>query len=198
LQKSLEIELEENDPLDLAYTYFNLGELRSGQGRSEEAIDLYKTALDIQLKVGNNWAAAMTRLKLSQEYLTLEDTQAAIDVLMQGYEGVKEQNALPLLRDYAKQFSLLYAKTGQEGKSKYYADLHQWFKERLDSVDIGTRLSNESEPANLMDALPTPPTPDFSKIRIAILGLLVVLILFLVVENIRLRKEMRSKSPDSV
>ncbi|NDV62813.1 tetratricopeptide repeat protein [Puniceicoccales bacterium CK1056] len=193
LQKSLEIELEENDPLDLAYTYFNLGELRSGQGRSKEAVELYKTALEVQLKLQNTWAAALTRLKLSQEYLAQEDIPQAIDALIEGYEEVKELNALPLLRDYAEQFSILYDKSGLSGKSQYYADLHQWFKQRLESVDIGTRMSNLPDPAAMVSTLPLPPSPDFSKIRIATLGLLAVLILFLLVENFRLRKEMKEK-----
>lgn len=193
LQQSLQLEIEENNPLELAYTYYNMGELRSGQGRSEEAVDLYKTALRMQLKVNNSWAAAMTRLKLSMEYLSQENEQAAIDVLMDGYEEVKELNALPLLRDYAEQFSLLYGAIGQTGKSKYYTDLHEWFTQRLDAVDLGTRMSNLPDPAKLISTLPAPPSPDFSLVRIAILALLGVLILFLLVENIRLRREMKDK-----
>lgn len=193
LQKSLEIELKKGQPVNLAYTYFNLGELRSGQGRSGEAIELFNTALEIQERVGSNWAAALTRMKLSQEHLLLKDTDKAIDVLMQGYETVKELNALPLLRDYTEQFARVYAESGLPGKARYYAELHEWFGGRLDSVDLGTRMANDPDPVQIANNMPMPPAPDFSMIRIATLGLLGVLILFLLVENVRLRKEMKQK-----
>jgi tetratricopeptide (TPR) repeat protein len=193
LKKSLEIELAEGEPLNLAYTYFNLGELRSGQGQPQAAIDLYQTALQIQLDVNNTWAAALTRLKLSEEYLAIDDVPTAVEVLKAGYEDVKELNSLPMLRDYSGQFSILYEKAALPGRSKYYSDLHQWFKDRLDSIDLGPRMSRPPDSVELVNTLPVPPRPDFSMIRIATLGLLGVLILFLVVENFRLRKEMAEK-----
>jgi hypothetical protein len=122
-----------------------------------------------------------------------DDIPAAIAVLKDGYEEVKELNALPLLRDYSAQFALLYEKQGTRGRARYYSDLNDWFQKRLDSVDIGTRMSNDPSPATLVGPIPQPPSPDFSLIRIGTLGLLGVLILFLLVENIRLRKEMKKE-----
>lgn len=190
LEKSLELELAANEPLNLAYTYYNLGELRSAQGASAAAIELYNKALEIQLRINNTWSASMTRLKLSEEYLAVDDITAAIEVLVAGYQDVKELNALPLLRDYSAHFATVYGKQGAVGMASYYADLNDWFQQRLDSIDIGTRMADTPVPSKLIGAMPQPPDPDFSLIRIATLGLLGVLILFLAVENVRLRKEM--------
>lgn len=192
LIQSLEMEKTFNEPHTLAYTYFNLGELRSGQGRTGEAIDLYLKALEIQTQTGNEWSAALTRLRLSEEHLAYGRPEQAVQDILPGYEAVKRLNALTLLRDYAGQLSKIYASTGDEGLANYYKDLRDWFASRAEkNSDISKLVAREST-ANL--AVPTPPPqPDMSLVKLATLLLLAILVLFLLIENIRLRKEMKEK-----
>ena len=189
LTKALEIEKRSNEPHDLAYTYFNLGELRSGQGDSRKAIALYEKALKIQLEIENDWAAALTRLKLAREHMTSGDSERAIAELMPGYEAVKKMNALTLLRDYAAEFNAIYKATGDTGLSRYYTDLEEWFSTRAQAKDP-KQVKLRTEPPVQMEASAkdTQSASQMSTIRIATLGLLIILIFILVIENMRLRK----------
>lgn len=194
LMQALEIEKEFNEPHSLAYTYFNLGELRSGQGNSDEAIELYHKALEMQMRIGNQWSTALTRLRLSKEHLDNGRPEKAIEEILPGYEAVKRLNTLTLLRDYADQLSKIHASMGDEGLARYYDELQEWFGARAEKKDEteGRTLSQRASPQAL--ALPVPPEPDLSFVRIGTLSLLAVLILILVIENVRLRRMMKDQS----
>mgnify|MGYP006292183839 CR=1 FL=1 len=58
LMESQDLVEAANEPHDLAYNFLNFGELRSAQQRPEEAIALFRKAMNIQLSLGNDWAAA--------------------------------------------------------------------------------------------------------------------------------------------
>ena len=192
LMQALEIEKEFNEPHSLAYTYFNLGELRSGQGNSREAIELYQKALEMQVRIGNEWSAALTRLRLSQEHLDNGRPEQAIADILPGYESVKRLNTLTLLRDYANQLSRIYASMGDEGLARYYKDLKEWFGARAEEKDTAEGLKLSRRAVNESVPIPVPPEPDLSFVRIGTLSLLAVLILILVIENVRLRRQMKN------
>jgi tetratricopeptide (TPR) repeat protein len=184
-----------NEPHDLAYNFLNLGELRSAQQRPEEAISLFRKAMNIQLSLGNEWAAALTRLKLSEEFLRQDNFGKAAEVLKPGYESVKRLNALTLLRDYAQQFARVYETGGEKGLARYYTDLREWFTTRIGSPASVPIAS--AQPAPPVDEPVRQAAPGmqngFSPQRIAALGLLLLLVLILLLENIRLRRLMRSQ-----
>lgn len=194
LMQSLEIEKQKNEPHGLAYTYFNLGELRSGQGDPAKAIELYHKALDIQTEIGNDWSAALTRLKLAREHMKSGDVERALEKLMPGYETAKQMNALTLLRDYAVEFSSIYKSAGKTGLSRYYNDLAEWFADRAQNGDPQPAETRAEEPPpQLPDVTGPPATSEMSTIRMATLGLLIILIFILVIENMRLRKLMQKE-----
>lgn len=191
LRKSLAIEREANNPRNLAYTYFNLGELEAAQGDRGAAVELYRKALSIQEGIDDAWAAALTRLRISREHLASGDHAAAIEVLVPGYEAVKRLNALTLLRDYAERFTRIYKATGDSGMARYYEDLHTWFIERS-GTETPALESGDSQPqpeaGNVVAFNSRTEQPKVSFVRIATIGLLAILILVLVFENMRLRK----------
>ena len=188
LDLSLKIEERENDPHNLAYTYFNFGELRVRQGKSAEAIRLFRKALDLQLSIENDWAVALTRLRIAEEYTRSGDTESALMELMPGYEALKKLNALSLLRDYSDLFARLYEKRGETGRARYYRDLNKWFSERM-NADTGPDEA-ALEPSTTETAS-TKPSPFLSTVRAATLGLLGIMIIILFLENMRLRKLMQ-------
>jgi tetratricopeptide (TPR) repeat protein len=192
LMQSLEIEKRKEEPHGLAYTYFNLGELRSGQGDSEQAIELYRKALQIQNEIGNDWAAALTRLKLAREHMQTNDVDRALEELMPGYETAKEMNTLTLLRDYAAEFASIYKAAGETGLSRYYSDLEEWFSSRAQTPDPQPEtLRIEATPPSTPDVAKQQSPSEMSTIRMATLGLLIILIFILVIENMRLRRLMQ-------
>jgi tetratricopeptide (TPR) repeat protein len=192
LLKSLEIEQRNNEPNGLAYTYFNLGELRSDQGDSLKAIELYRKALEIQLEIGNDWSAALTRLKLAREHMKSGNVEVALAEMRPGYEAVKEMNALTLLRDYAAEFASIYKANGDTGLSRYYSDLEDWFAARAEAKDP-KREAVQLHSAVQTETQAAKPQSDsgMSTIRMATVGLLVILIFILVIENMRLRRLMQ-------
>jgi len=194
LLKSLELENAAEEPLGIAYTYLNLGELRSGQGLREQSIDFYRKALAIQQRIDNNWAASLTRLRLAKEYRLLEQPTKALDELKTGYETAKELNALPILRDYCREFADLYHALGKPGKADYYKTLGNWITREIQGEIPSGRNPNEAPSMSELTP-PIPPSSPFnlSLIRGATLALLLLLIFILVIENMRLRRLGRGK-----
>ena len=189
LQRSLAIEKDLKEPHYLAYTYFNLGELHAAKGNAREAKELYRKALRLQEEDGNVWGASLTRLHLARLCHSLGRTEEAFAALEPGYEAAKALNALSLLRDYAALCEEIHEATGEDGLQTYYADLRDWFSERL-------RTSGDAD----LPAQPRPldppegsggevPAPQLSPWRYSVVALLLLLILALLVEIRRLRRK---------
>lgn len=198
LLQSLEMEKEGGDAGNLAYTYFNLGELRAAEDNSDKAIALYRKALDLQLSVESSWAAALTRLRLSTEHLKTRDTDRALAVLQPGFEAVKELNALTLLRDYADQYARLHDASGNSGLSRYYKDLHDWFVQRIstDTLTFEEAVEEMASPGGKVPTTAPSAGAGFFNVsfqRMTALILLLILIMILVGENIRLRRLVRQR-----
>ena len=189
LLKSLAIEEASGEPYSLAYTYYNLGELQSSKGDSEAAMGLFQKALEMQLTIGNEWSASLTRLNIAREYMKGGDPVRALEQLDQGYPAAQKLNAMTLLRDYAGEFARIYRTTGQEGLSRHYGELQQWFASRVEedkSLNISINFT-QSTPLPIVS--PHPTGQDLSVVRIAALSLLTGLIIILVFENLRLRRK---------
>jgi tetratricopeptide (TPR) repeat protein len=189
LQRSLAIEKDLKEPHYLAYTYFNLGELHAAKGNAREAKELYRKALRLQEEDGNVWGASLTRLHLAKLCQSLGRTEEAFAALEPGYEAAKALNALSLLRDYAALCAELYEATGENGLQTYYADLRDWFSERL-------RTSGNPDLPAQTRPLATPkgsggevPAPQLSPWRYSVVALLLLLILALLIEIRRLRRK---------
>lgn len=194
LLQSLEIELEAGDPGNLAYTYFNLGELRAAEGKREEAIQLYHKALDLQQSVASSWAAALTRLRLSTEHLKAGQTDTALMVLQPGFDAVKELNALTLLRDYAAQYARIHETSGNTRLARYYGDLHGWFIQRIGADPLPVEevaAPSAAVPMNSRGAGTGLFNLSFQ--RMTALALIVILVLILIFENRRLRHLMHRR-----
>jgi tetratricopeptide (TPR) repeat protein len=189
LVDSLAIEENANEPLGLAYTYFNLGELRSAQGDPEAAITLYRHALEIQLSMDSNWSAALTRLRMAREFLAGGDTAAALAELEPGYTAVKRINALTLLRDYTSLLADIHEAKGDAELARYYRELRDWHSSRIESADQTGSPTGAFRPTSRLPGAPATDERNLSLVRIAILSLLLVLVAFLLVENIRLRRQ---------
>lgn len=188
LNESLTIGLRMGDPNDLGFTYFNLGELHSRRGQSVKALALYHQALELQTSIGNEWGSGLTRLRCAEEHWRQQDAESALEELKNGYEALKELNALTLLADYAFLFAEIYREQGRTGLANYYTDLHDWFIERTEA---------ENQPmAEELKALTAHPGRDEKRadtrlirpVQAATLALLGILIIVLLIENQRLRK----------
>ena len=191
LYLSLAIEESLNDPYSIAYTHFNLGELRAREGQADKAISRYEKALELQISIGNRWAASLTRLRMGEEFLRQSDTEAALGVLLPGYEAIKALNALSMLRDYTEVLSRTYAIRMEKGRSRYYEDLHAWFSRRLN--ESGTAEDGLTEPSRAQHSREARgEDASFAGTRLAIITILGVLIILLMVENMRLRKRMKA------
>lgn len=191
LNRSLALEQLLNDPHYLAYTYFNLGELRSRQKKHKDARKLLEQALALQESSSNRWGASLTRLHLARSWFTQGDSDAALRILKTGYQDSKSLKALDLLRDYSSLYAEIYREKGQSGLAEYYEELHQWFEQRLKAPDSST--SDKSAPASEASAETRQPeqTSDLSLSpwRLSVLILLGLLIAVLLIENRRLRKQ---------
>lgn len=190
LTRSLEIEKVEKDPHNLSYTYYNLGELRARQDDPAEAIDLFQQALQLQLSIRNDWAAALTRLKMAEVYVQGGETEKALAVLSPGYESIKGLNALTLLRDYSKLYAEIFEKTGNSGKATYYRELNQWFTDRMEAADRAALVERDTGPGPAGDA-GSLSSPFVSTMRAATLGILAIIIGVLFRENLRLRRRIQ-------
>jgi tetratricopeptide (TPR) repeat protein len=189
LLQSLELEKRAAEPYNLAYTYYNLAELRSAQGDSEAAVMLFHTALDMQLATGNEWGAALTRLKLGREFMVMGDAASALAELEPGFTAVKRLNAITLLRDYAGQFAEIHDANGDAELSRYYTELREWFAGRAEQAGGKGATEPVFRPLQRMPMAAPPLEQNLSLVRMGILSLLVVLVAFLLVENIRLRRQ---------
>lgn len=189
LLQSLEIEETADEPLALAYTYFNLGELRSGQGLRDEAIRFYEKALGIQQRIDNDWSASLTRLRIAREYRLVDQPEKALEELLAGYEAAKELNALTILRDYCEELSGLYEILGKTGKADYYATLKEWIVVEIERESpSGGELIADVSIGDIVRPKPPNSPFDMSAIRVATLGLLILLVFILIIENMRLRR----------
>jgi tetratricopeptide (TPR) repeat protein len=186
---SLEIEERGKDPHNLAYTYFNLGELKARQDKAGEAVELYDKALGLQLAIENDWAASLTRLRLAEEYLRTSDTEAALRELMPGYEALKDLNAFSLLRDYCRLFAEIYETTDKSGRARYYRELSDWFAERVEGVNDPFAGADPPDQAiqELANQQNSRMVTTFRAMTLVILATMVAL---LVLENLRLRKKL--------
>ena len=115
LYKALEIEERTGEPRNIAYTYFNLGELFSKRREASKAISLYQQALDIQTGLEDDWATALTRLKLAKEFWMQGQDKAAEMHLTLGFASARELHALSLLRDYCDLLAEFNEKAGKSG-----------------------------------------------------------------------------------
>ena len=132
---------------------------------------------------------------MSEEFLRQDNFGKAAEVLKPGYESVKRLNALTLLRDYADQFARVYEAGGQKGLARYYTDLRDWFTARIGSPATAAVASAQAvAPVNdpVQETAASMKT-GFSPERMAALGLLLLLVLILILENLRLRRLMRSQ-----
>ncbi len=190
LDQSMALEEKLGDPRNMAYTYYNFGELRSRQNKPEEALELYRKALRMQEELDDDWAASGTRLRLAEEYLNLDRTEDALSELEIAFEAAKKMNALSQLRDIAALMARAYGKTGESGLETYYKDLAGWFASRTRENQIKEPILPEPE----REPEVTTPTElgagnRHLPFRTATIIILCMMIGLLVMENVRLRKQ---------
>ena len=194
LHKALALELPLKDPHNIAYTYYNMGELNSMRGDSNAAIALFKKALELQLSINDNWAIALTKLKCGSEYWTIHDTERALEELDSGYAIAKEVNALSLLCDYTAVLSDIHSTLGRNELADFYSSLNKSLEQRFRAGKEGGIINSEEDIYQQDTALAQiqPDAGSYSWVQAATILLLCLLIATLVIENTRLRKRSRS------
>ncbi len=186
LYLALELDKQRGEAHGLAYTYFNLGELRSKKGDPKAAVALYQKAIDLQQSIGDNWAISLSRLRCAEEHWLQEEKELALAELDVGYDLAKSLNAISLLRDYAFLYAEIHSRTGNQDLALFYQNLHGWLDRRTQNGG-----NNPPPPASQLSSMMAPPeqTSDtISPLQTGIIFILIVLIGILIVENTRLRK----------
>lgn len=192
LLDSLNAELLLNEPRDLAFSYSSLGDLYAGLESFSKAIEYHQQALRIQLELQDHWAATYSRLRLSEAHLKNNKPAKAITVLKDGFDDARRLKSDGMLQQYTGQFQKAYLALGEDGLADYYKELSAWFEERhiaqsqVDSLEtaIGDQLSAPSGP----------PSSRWMMARWGSIGLLLLVIILLIIENRRLRG-FRSSAP---
>lgn len=188
LLSSLEVERELNEPRDLAFSYTSLGNLYAAIGDPMRSRAYHENALEIQLKLEDQWASTITRLRLAEALLANSQPDLALGVLTEGFDAAKALRSDSMLQEYTNLLRIAHSTTGNDAVAAYYADLSGWFGKRHEARNgaVTTALPSSEAPSA------TSPTTNAALIRWATISILLIVIVLLFVENGRLRRLDRS------
>lgn len=190
---ALEIEKRIHEPVNLAYTYFNLGELNAKRGDGSSAQSLFRHALSLQQSIGDEWAISLTLLKLGEELFKDQQTDAALVELETGFALAKHLNARTLLRDYTEVLRDIHMELGNTGLSEFHAIQHEDLVRRIEGQDAGAAFPFAE--AGLSPARESGDKPltvfGLYPLQLTVIVLLSLLIALLFLENARLRKALK-------
>jgi tetratricopeptide (TPR) repeat protein len=194
---SLEFEERQGSPDNLAFTYFNLGELAQRRYNAAGALAHYRRALEIQDSAGLRWPAAVSHVRIAQLHVAAGDFVAARPHMDAAMATAKVQYARTVLRDLHELEAKAALAAGDRAMARYHQQLQALFHEdAMASGEIPRRANPPEVDPTAREQLPPiilnpPEVATFLSMvwqEWVILICLSFAIVLLLHDNIRLRK----------